>query len=361
MPISHVKTNAITDWTQADLDAQIALGNFPEGTVLADIVLPSDWNADHTAPDIADVTGLEDALDAKAPLASPTFTGTVSGVTAAMVGLGNVNNTSDADKPISTATQSALDAKAPLNSPTFTGTVSGITAAMVGAPSGSGTSTGTNTGDQTSVSGNAGTATALQTPRTINGVSFNGTADITVTAAAGTLTGTTLASGVVSSSLTSVGTIATGVWQGTAITDTYIASASTWNAKQDALVSGTNIKTVNGNSLLGSGNVVISASAAWGGITGTLSSQTDLQTALDAKVNRTAGELLNPTLLDTSAPNKGWNFDFTGSFANAIGTHVSWLTDDRTWTWQDKNGTVAFTSDIIGLGRINMQRMGATL
>src|SRR6185369_5485482 len=32
-----------------------------------------------------------------------------------------------------------------------------------------GTNSGTNTGDQTSVSGNAGTATALQTPRAING------------------------------------------------------------------------------------------------------------------------------------------------------------------------------------------------
>ena len=34
------------------------------------------------------------------------------GVTAAQVGLGNVDNTSDADKPISTATQAALDGKA---------------------------------------------------------------------------------------------------------------------------------------------------------------------------------------------------------------------------------------------------------
>lgn len=59
----------------------------------------------------------------KAPLASPTFTGTVAGVTAAMVGLGNVTNTSDANKPVSTAQQTALDLKAPLASPTFTGTV----------------------------------------------------------------------------------------------------------------------------------------------------------------------------------------------------------------------------------------------
>jgi hypothetical protein len=48
-------------------------------------------------------------LALKAPLASPTFTGTVSGITATMVGLGNVTNTSDANKPISSATQTALN------------------------------------------------------------------------------------------------------------------------------------------------------------------------------------------------------------------------------------------------------------
>jgi hypothetical protein len=53
--------------------------------------------------------------------------------------------------------------------------------------------------------------------------------------------------------------------------------------KQATLVSGTNIKTVNGNSLLGSGDIAISGSAAWGSITGTLSSQTDLNSALTGK------------------------------------------------------------------------------
>lgn len=38
------------------------------------------------------------------------------------VGLGNVNNTSDLNKPISTATQTALNLKAPLASPALTGT-----------------------------------------------------------------------------------------------------------------------------------------------------------------------------------------------------------------------------------------------
>lgn len=123
----------------------------------------------------------------------------------------------------------------------------------IGGSNFSGSSSGTNTGDQTNITGNAGTATfattagtasavafsgitgatntiaamvvgngaslaatgtgtiaattsiALATPRAINGVNFDGTAPITVTAAAGTLTGTTLNSTVVTSSLTSVG------------------------------------------------------------------------------------------------------------------------------------------------------------
>lgn len=51
-------------------------------------------------------------LDTKAPINNPTFTGTVSGVTKAMVGLANADNTSDLSKPISTATQTALNGKA---------------------------------------------------------------------------------------------------------------------------------------------------------------------------------------------------------------------------------------------------------
>lgn len=46
------------------------------------------------------------------------------------VGLGNVDNTSDANKPVSTATQSALDLKAPLASPALTGTPTVPTAAQ---------------------------------------------------------------------------------------------------------------------------------------------------------------------------------------------------------------------------------------
>ncbi len=72
------------------------------------------------------------ALSAKAPLASPTFTGTVSGVTKAMVGLGNVDNTSDASKPISTATQTALDAKAAATHTHVIADVTGLQTALDG-------------------------------------------------------------------------------------------------------------------------------------------------------------------------------------------------------------------------------------
>ena len=63
------------------------------------------------------------------------------------------------------------------------------------------------------------------------------------------------------------------------------AQQTALDAKQATLVSGTNIKTINSTSILGSGNIAISSAVAWGGVTGTLSNQTDLQTALDGKVD----------------------------------------------------------------------------
>jgi len=108
------------------------------------------------------------------------FTGTVSGVTKTMVGLSNVDNTSDANKPVSTATQTALNLKAPIASPTFTGTVSGITKTMVGL------SNVDNTSDSVK---NVLSATKLTTARTLSlsgdvsgSTSFDGSGNATITA-----------------------------------------------------------------------------------------------------------------------------------------------------------------------------------
>ncbi len=78
----------------------------------------------------ADVTNLTADLALKAPLASPAFTGTPTGITKAHVGLGNVDNTSDVNKPISTATQTALDAK--LAKPSNPAATSAVTVAANG-------------------------------------------------------------------------------------------------------------------------------------------------------------------------------------------------------------------------------------
>ena len=58
---------------------------------------------------------------------------------------------------------------------------------------------GTNTGDQTNISGNAATATALATPRTIGGSSFDGTANVTSFPSPGAIGGTTPAAGTFTS------------------------------------------------------------------------------------------------------------------------------------------------------------------
>ncbi|MFM1776202.1 MAG: hypothetical protein RJA53_1812 [Bacteroidota bacterium] len=67
------------------------------------------------------------------------------------------------------------------------------------------------------LSGNASTATKLAASKNINGVAFDGSSDITIATNSNTLTGTTLASNVINSSLTSVGTITSGTWSGTTI------------------------------------------------------------------------------------------------------------------------------------------------
>ncbi len=64
-------------------------------------------------------------------LSSQSDLNTALGLKANQTSISNIDNTSDANKPVSSATQTALDLKAPLASPTFTGTVSGVTASMI--------------------------------------------------------------------------------------------------------------------------------------------------------------------------------------------------------------------------------------
>ena len=138
----------------------------PSGLVKGDVGLGNVDNTADTAKPVS--TAQQTALDLKANLASPTFTGTVSGITKTMVGLGSVDNTADTAKPVSTAQQTALDLKANLASPTFTGTVTIPSGASISgfAPLASPTFTGTATANDLTVSGNltvSGTTTSINT------------------------------------------------------------------------------------------------------------------------------------------------------------------------------------------------------
>lgn len=149
------------------------------------------------------------------------------------IGLGNVDNTSDVDKPISTATQTALDSKVDKN-PVITG--------------------------------------ATKTKITYN------------------------AEGLV-----------------TAGTDADIADISglqtALDAKQATLVSGTNIKTIENQSLLGSGNIDLDKSDfGLGNVDNTSDANkpisTATQTALDSKVDKIAGKGLSTEDYTTTEKNK---------------------------------------------------------
>jgi hypothetical protein len=129
-----------------------------------------------------------------------------------------------------------------------------------------------------SLSGNATTATRLQTARTINGVPFDGTQNIVIGGEgevvipdinANDLIGTTLASTVVNSSLTSVGTLSTVTVTGTAtlngattVNNTLAAtsvSSTTTVAATTNITAGNNITATNnitaGNNITATNNI----------------------------------------------------------------------------------------------------------
>ena len=111
-PVRLVGKDAIATWLQWDIvtkvDLRKAIENIPLPTadvtksyVDTELAKKADTSHTHTT---SQVTDLDVALAGKAS--------TVHSHTKSDVGLGNVDNTSDANKPVSTATQTALNAKA---------------------------------------------------------------------------------------------------------------------------------------------------------------------------------------------------------------------------------------------------------
>lgn len=120
----------------------------------------------------SDITGLTTDLAGKEPTITAGTTAQFwrgdkswQALNKAAVGLGNVDNTSDANKPVSTATQTALDGKAASSHTHAQGDITGLTSALAG---------------KLDATATAAAASKLTPGATINGVTFDGTTGITV-------------------------------------------------------------------------------------------------------------------------------------------------------------------------------------
>ena len=129
---------------------------------------------------VLSVNGSTGTITGIATLASPTFTGTVTVPATGIVYPGSTSGQSILSAPATAGTNTAITLPATagtlaLNNQTF---YLGSTPITINQSTGTITSiTGL------SITGNAGTATTLATARTINGTSFNGSANITIAAA----------------------------------------------------------------------------------------------------------------------------------------------------------------------------------
>lgn len=183
-------------------------------------------------------------------------------VTKAQVGLSNVDNTSDLNKPISTSTQTALNNKQnTLVSGTNIKTINGNTVL------GSGDLVITGGTDITPVLN----FSALPDPTTVSGLFYWCSNSQGTSWLPGNLGGTYYNKGLYYSNGTawefidnvyqaSQATVNTGTVVDQFVSPSTFTNATKWNTKQDILVSATNIKTINGVTILGSGDLTISGS-----------------------------------------------------------------------------------------------------
>jgi len=193
---------AITTGKIADssiTEGKIANDAVTTGKIAPDTIVNADINPS-AAIATSKISGLDTALGLLAPLASPTFTGTVSGITKTMVGLGSADNTADTAKPVSTAQASAI---ATAKAEAIADATSQVNALLTGAPAALNTldelaaALGDDANFASTVTTNLGLKAPLASP------TFTGT--VTVAAAGVAFTdGTQTKAGV--PSLTTIGT-----------------------------------------------------------------------------------------------------------------------------------------------------------
>ena len=164
------------------------------------------------------------------------------------------------------------------------------------------------------------------------------------------LSGTTLGSGVVNSSLTSVGTIGTGTWQGTAIDDTYLDTISTAGKVSNSATTATDANTA-------SAIVARDASGNFsaGSITADLTGNADTATALETARNIGGVSFDGTADIDLPGVNTTGNQDTAGNAATATklsSSRTFALTGDVTGTVDSDLTSGASITAAIGSGVI---------
>ena len=202
--------------------------------------------------------------------------------------------------------------------------------------------------------GNAATATKLAASKTINGVAFDGSADITIAAGASaeTLTGTTLKSTVTGSSLTSVGTL------GNLTVTNPIVGSITGNAATATKLAAS--KNINGIAFDGSADINAPAKFT-NDVTIRLSGSKSLGKYANGATIPTAGKTLDEFLLDLvtesipptyDEPSVTISDDKNASYE--IGTNIATVTLSSSFTQNNAGaatGTTYFKDDVsLGAG-----------
>lgn len=223
-------SGTVTSVTPAN--ANLTITNTTTTPVITVVSAPK-LTTGHTISATGDITWTSPTFDGSSDITSSSIVTKINGTSLSGLGTGILKNTTGTGIP-----SIAIAADFPTLNQNTTGTAAALTTGRTisvtgdltytsSSFDGSGNATGAGTlATVNSSTGSFGSSTAIPS-FTVNGKGLITLASANaVVAPASTLSGTTLNSSIVNSSLTSVGTIISGVWNGTAITNTNLANSS---------------------------------------------------------------------------------------------------------------------------------------